>query len=892
MMKKVRITIDNIDFFVVKNKTILEAALENNIYIPNLCHHKDLKPAGNCRLCLVEVNNNKNPVIACQTKVEEGMSVVTESPEINETRKVTLELLHVNHTQDCTNCKKNNNCQLQEVTSFIGVNETRLKKMRKNKPVIPEDSSNPFFSLNHNKCILCGICVRTCNEIQGVDALQFGYRGYDTIICTFLNKPIKESVCESCGECVVRCPVGALVPKNMIIPSRKVKTICPYCGVGCGIILGVRGEKIVNVEGDNESPANKGKLCVKGRFGYEWINHKERLKNPLIKRNGKFVEATWDEALELVAKNFSKFKDEEFASFSSARCTNEDNYVIQKFVRAIMGSNHIDHCARLCHAPSVAGLAHSLGSGAMTNSIEEIGDASCILAIGTNTTESHPIIGLRVKEAKQKGAKIIVANPRKIDLCKFADIWLQQRVGTDVVLLMGMCKFIFDNNLYNKKFIKERCENFDAFKKSLKDFDLDYVEKITGVPSDMIKKAAEMYAGNSPASILYAMGITQHSHGTDNVLAISNLAMLTGNLGKTSSGVNPLRGQNNVQGACDMGALPNVYPGYQKVTDIKVKQKFEKAWNCKLNNTSGLTLTEIISSAYQKKIKALYLIGENSLLSEPDANHVKKALKKLDFFVAQDIFLTETAKLADVVLPAVSFAEKEGTFTNTERRIQRIRKAINPVGNSKPDWWITCQIAKKMKKKGFDYKNSEDIFNELSALTPQYKGVTYKRIEKEGLIWPVKDKNHKGTPVLHKNTFLTDSGKAKFVPLKYIPMTETPDKDYPLILTTERSLYHYHTGTMTRRVTGLNQLNEKEEIEINPIDAKAIKVTDGEKVFIISRRGKIKAVIKITEKSPKGVISMSFHFSESPTNQLTNPALDPVAKIPELKACAVRIEKI
>ncbi len=888
---KVNITIDGIKLKVDDSLTVLEAALENNVYIPNLCHHKDLIPSGSCRLCLVEINNRKVQVIACKIKVEEGMTVITDNPEINFIRQMTLELLHVNHTQDCTNCMKNTNCQLQEVTSYIGTNETRIEQMRKNRPLIPVDTSNPFFNLDHNKCILCGICIRTCNEIQGVDALQYGYSGFDTLVCTFLNKPIKESVCESCGECVVRCPVGALIPKNMQRPSRTVKTICPYCGVGCGINLGVRGEKIVSIEGDYESPVNKGRLCVKGRFGYEWINHDERLKTPLIKKAGKFVESGWDEALELIAKNFSKYKSHEFATFSSARCTNEENYVIQKFTRAVMGSNHIDHCARLCHAPSVAGLAQSIGSGAMTNSIKEISDAASIFAIGSNTTESHPIIGLKVKEAKWNGAKIIVANPRKIDLCKFADIWLQHKTGTDVALLMGICRVIVDKNLIDESFIEKRSENFDAFKRSLKEFGLDYVEKITGVPAKQIEAAAEIYASNSPASILYAMGITQHTHGTDNVLAISNLALLTGNIGKLSSGVNPLRGQNNVQGACDMGALPVVYPGYQKVADPKAKQKFEKAWNCKLSDTPGLTLTEIVNSAYNKKIKALYLIGENSLLSEPDANHVRKSLQKLDFFVAQDIFLSETARLADVVLPAASFAEKDGTFTNTERRVQRIRKAINPVGNSQPDWWITCQIAKKMNRKGFDFKNSEEIFNEVALLTPSYKGISYKRIEKEGLQWPVNDEKHKGTPVLHKDVFPTASSKAKFFPLKYRPPAELPDKQYPLILTTERSLYHYHTGTMTRRVDGLNQLNERELVEINPVDAKTIGVNDGDKVCVTSRRGNVDAVAKITNKSPAGTVAMSFHFFESPTNVLTNPALDPVAKIPELKVCAVMIEK-
>ncbi len=891
-MREIKLKIDGVEVKASPSSTILQAALSHDIYIPNLCDHKDLNPVGICRLCMVLTKNDNKPVVACKTKVEKGMEIITDSPELNKDRQIVLELLLANHSRDCTNCPKNNRCKLQEVSAFIGINENRLDKMRKNKPHIDNDNSSPFFILNHNKCILCGICVRTCNEVQAVDALQFGYRGYETIVTASLNVPLKESVCEACGECVVRCPVGALTEKRMKQASREVKTICPYCGVGCGIIAGIRGKEVVSVRGDEENPVNNGRLCVKGRFGYNWINHDERLKTPLIKINGKFREADWDEALSIISKKIEKYKGNKFALFASARCTNEENYLLQKFARVVMNSNHIDHCARLCHAPSVAGLANTLGSGAMTNSINEISDAKCIFAIGTNTTSTHPVIGLKIKEAKRNGCKIIVANPRGSDLERFADIYIQHKIGTDVPLLMGMCRVIIEENFADISFIKERCENFESFKESLVKFDLKTVSRITGVPRELIKKAALLYALNKHGGIFYAMGITQHAHGTDNVLAISNLALLTGNLGKKSAGVNPLRGQNNVQGACDMGALPDVFPGYQKIENKNSRQKFERAWKTPLNQDKGLSMTEIINAAYNKKIKAMYIVGENSLLSEPDLNHVSKAIKSLDFLVVQDIFMTETAQLADVVLPAASFAEKEGTFTNTERRVQRIRKAIDPPGESLPDWCIVTKIAKKMNFKGFDFQNSEQIFNEMTSLTPQYKGITYGRIESEGLIWPVKTKTHKGTPILYKEKFLTKTGRAKFMLLKYIPSKELPDNDFPFILTTERSLYHYHTSTMTGRVEGLNELCDKEYAEINPADAAALNLDSDDEVLVISRRGKVKAHIKISEKSPKGVVKMSFHFPESPTNMLTNPTTDPVAKIPELKACAVRIEKI
>ena len=525
----------------------------------------------------------------------------------------------------------------------------------------------------------------------------------------------------------------------------------------------------------------------------------------------------------------------------------------------------------------------------MTNSIREIGNAACILAIGTNTTEAHPVIALEIMKASNNGGKLIVANPRKIDLVSSADIWLRHRPGTDVALLMGMMRVIVDEGLIDSSYIAERCENFDEFEESLKAFDLDFVEKTTGVPADKITEAARMYAANSPATILYAMGITQHSHGTDNVMATANLAMLTGNVGKPSSGVNPLRGQNNVQGACDLGALPNVYPGYQSVTDAAMKEKFEKAWGASLSDQVGLTVTEMLDAAHEGRIKALLIVGENPPLSEPDATHAVEALKKLDFLIVQDIFLSETAQEADVVLPSASFAERDGTYTNTERRVQRVRKAIEPIGDSKPDWWITSQIARKMGAKGFDFKDSSQIMDEIAGLTPSYGGISYDRLEAGGLQWPCPTKEHPGTPILHTEQFAR--GKGHFVPLEYKPSMELPDKEYPLILTTGRSLYHWHTGTMTRRVEGLNKLLGESLVEISPQDAESLDIADGEMVKVISRRGEVFARSKVTEVSPQGVVYMNFHFAESAANILTNPVLDPVAKIPEYKVCAVRIEK-
>ncbi len=526
----------------------------------------------------------------------------------------------------------------------------------------------------------------------------------------------------------------------------------------------------------------------------------------------------------------------------------------------------------------------------MTSSIREIGDTSCIIAVGTNTRTSHPVLALEVWRAVKAGKKLVVINPRQIDLTKWATLWLQNKPGSDVALLMGMCKIIIDEGLEDKPFIQDRCENYGAFNASLSDFSLDFVETASGVPRRKIIEAARLFATAKPGMILYTMGITQHSHGTDNVMAVANLAMVTGNLGKPSAGVCPLRGQNNVQGACDVGALPDVYTGYQRVSSPEIRTKFEAAWGVSLNPNPGLTLTEIMEAAGHKKIKAVYLIGENPVLSDPDSKHVAAALSGLDFFVVQDIFLTETAKLAHVVLPGATFAEKDGTFTNTERRVQRVRKAIEPVGDSKPDWWITCQIAKRMKAKGFDFESPQAIMEEIAKLTPSYGGIDYERLDRGGLQWPCPTKEHPGTPILHAERFTR--GKGYLTALRYRPPAEVVDKDYPLILTTERSAYQYHTGTMTRKVKGLNQLRSQEYVEINPEDATKWGIIDGEKVKVVSRRGEVTAVAKITVVSPPGVISMTFHFAESPTNVVTNPALDPVAKTPEFKVAAVRVEKL
>ena len=888
--RKVRVTIDGRTVDVDPSATVLEAALSHDVFIPHLCHHPDLKPAGVCRLCLVDVDGRM--VTACNTPVTDGAAIRTGTDEVRKTVLGAVELLLVNHHRGTSECEEGDACHLRKIARSVGVDEAKLRRFRHPARNRVADTSNPFFEFDPNICVLCGICVRTCDEIVGVAAIDFVQRGVETTIGSAPGAQWIDSDCVSCGECVVRCPTGSLSFKEHEPAEREVATTCTYCGCGCGIHLGVAGGRIVSARGVRESPANEGRLCVKGRFGFGFVNAPDRLKTPLIRRDGVLAEATWDEALDLVAAQFSAHRGASFAAIASAKLTNEENYVLQKFARAVQGTNTVDHCARLCHSPTVAGLVQSFGSGAMTGSSRDIGDARCVFAIGTNTTAAHPIVGLQVMRSVRQGGKLIVANPRRIELAAHADLFLQHRAGSDVALLMGMMRVILDEGLHDPAFIESRCENFEAFRESLAQYDDATVEAKTGVPFAQVAAAARMYAGNAPASILYAMGITQHTHGTDNVLAISNLALLTGNIGRPSAGVHPLRGQSNVQGACDMGALPNVYPGYQRVDRPEVKAKFERAWGVALDDTPGLTHLEILNGVTGGRIKAIYLVGENPALSEADATHARDAMEQVDFLVVQDIFLTESAQYADVVLPAATFAEKDGTFTNTERRVQRVRKAIEPVGDARTDLWITCEIAKRMGAPGFGFASAAEVMDEIVKLTPSYGGITYDRIDRTGLQWPCPDAGHPGTRTLHAERFPTPSGRGRFFPLTYRAPDEEPDEEFPLVLTTERSLYHYHTSTMTRRVPGLEQLRSEELVEIHPRDAAALRIATGDEVRVTSRRGEVVARALVTEVSPPGTVSMTFHFHEAPTNVLTNAAWDPVAKIPETKVCAVRVAPV
>lgn len=886
--EKFELTIDGRQVAGKPDDTVLQVARRHQIRIPTLCSHADLEPYGGCRMCLVEVKGVRGLTTACTMKVAPGMEVRTYSPEIEQARRVSLELLLADHPTDCLVCPKNQQCELQALAAEFGIDNVRFRKTR---PEYPLDESNPFFIYNPNKCILCSRCVRTCTQLQGLGAIDLVNRGARTIVGCANNVPWVESICESCGECVAHCPTGALSPKKHLPPLKKVKTTCTFCGTGCGMVLGVRGNEIVSTAGDYTSPVNKGRLCVKGRYGNDFVNSPKRLTKPLIKRNGKFEEATWDEALDLVARKFAEYKGDIFTAVANARGSNEENYLMQKFTRVVMGTNNVDNCARLCHAPTVTGLSQAFGTSGGTNPLHDLEDTGCIFVIGSNTTEAHPVAGSLIRRLANAGKTLIVADPRKIDLADHADLWLQQRNGTDVSLMMGMARVIVEEGLHDPEFIASRCENVDAFMESLKAFDLDTVESITGVPKTQIVQAARTYAKAGTAIIVYSLGLTEHSHGTDNILAVANLALLTGNVGKPAAGVMPMRGQNNVQGVCDMGCLPNVYQGYQKVIDPEVKRKFEEAWGAPMRDNVGLFLVDFFNQAIEGNVKALYCMGMDVAYSIADTDRVQEGLRKMEFIVVQDLFLTGTAEFADVVLPGASFAEKDGTFTNLERRVQLIRKAVEPIGESKPDWLIICEIAKRMGAQGFDFNSPAEIMDEIARLTPYFAGLSLARLEPGGIPWPCTSLEHQGTPRLHVTKFNTASGLGHLSDLTYRPPAESADAEYPFILSTGRSINHYHLA-MTTKVKGLMEIEPEELVRISPEDAERLGIEDGELVKVSSRRGSLYVKAKISTRLRPGTAWMTFHFYETPTNKLLHQALDPVSKTPEFKVTAINIEKL
>lgn len=897
----VNITVNGKALTVKENSTILEACAENKIRIPTLCYLKQVNEIGSCRICMVEIDGYKNLFAACRTKVEEGMVITTESRKLTSYRKHMLELILSNHKVDCLNCARNGKCQLQDLCNEYEIKDTKIRGSRRHiEDKLPRLDSNPYLSYDPSKCIHCQRCISTCNRAAVNGALQSGRSGLFKTIEAPFGENWKSTICESCGNCASACPTGALTVKRKRTyrswETEKVLTTCPHCATGCQFYLVVRDNKIVDVE-PADGPSNHGLLCVKGRNGsFDFVHSPDRITTPLIKnKDGKFEPATWEEAISYTAKRLMEIKEkygnESLAGFACSRSANEDVYMVQKMVRTCFGNNNTDNCARVCHSATVAGLAKTLGSGAMTNPIYDIThDVDVIMLVGSNPEEAHPVVGMQIRQAVKNGTRLIVVDPRSIGLTKNADIHLKLRPGTNVAFANGMMHVIIKEGLVDEEYIKENAEGYEKIVELVKDYTPEKVAEICHIEPEKLVEAARMYAKADKAPIIYCLGVTEHSTGTEGVMSLSNLAVLTGKLGRSGCGVNPLRGQNNVQGACDMGALPTDYPGYQKVDNDEVRQKFEKAWGVPLNPKPGLKATDVFPAAIKGDIKGLYICGEDPIVTDPDTEHIKKALTSLDFFVIQELFMTKTAEYADVILPGTSYTEKEGTFTNTERRVQRIRKAVTLDGDMRLDTDIITDLMNAM---GYPQPRltASQIMDEIASVTPSFAGISFERLDNgESLQWPCKDKATSGTPIMHVGH--PARGKALLYPAEFKPSSELPDDDYPFILTTGRILYQYNAAAMTSRSKGLMEIAGEGFIEINFKDADRLGIANGDKIYVESRRGKITATARVGRKVSAGETWMPFHFPDSPVNALTNAALDDFARIPEYKVCAVNISRM
>jgi formate dehydrogenase alpha subunit len=890
----VHVTVDKSSVEVPEGATVLDAVNRLGIPLPQLCKDPDRAPLGACRTCLVHVEGQHGVPAACHLPARDGMVVSTVHPEAVRARRTVLDLTLSMLTPSAA----------RDGFGQLGAAAARHDLPRPGQAAhhqFETDTSKSFFVLDRGACILCGRCTVACGDVQLIGAISLAGRGHDARVGVFGDGAMASSVCTSCGQCVATCPTGALRPKEEPSPVvREVETTCPYCGVGCGITLRVRGDGRLSLMAD-DVPANRsslGTLCVKGRFATGFVHSKDRITTPLIKRDGRWYEATWDEALDAAADGLARNRGH-FGALASAKATNEDGFVIQKLTRVVMGTNNVDHCTRLCHSPSVEAMLVSMGSGATSNSYQDYEEAGCLMVVGADASANHPVIAIRFRRAVARGARLIVVNPKRVELCDQADLWIRQQPGTDVALFNAMARVILDEGLADLDFVRSRTERFDAWVRSLEPYTLEHAEAVTGVAREDIAQAARWYARPPFAGscLIWGMGITQHINGTANAHAVLNLSLAAGQMGFPGSGISPLRGQNNVQGTGDAGCIPTNLPGYAGYGAGDL-DRFERAWGIRPPGEQGLVVTEMVEGCLDGRVRAMYVVGENPLLSEPDLHHAEKAIQQLDFLVVQDLFMHETAEHAHVFLPAAAFAEKDGTFTNSERRVQRIRQAIAPPGQARPDWWITCELAKRTARRlgttvtGFDYRHPSEIFDEMAGLWPSVRGMSYARLEGGGLQWPCPSPEHPGTRYLYSESF--PRGKGRFVPVaQTAAAAELPDPDYPFLLNTGRLLYHWHGGTMTRRVQGLLELAPRLEVAVHPSDARQLGVGEGAVLRVVSRRGELTAYAHLTEAVRPGAVFVPFvKLADSAANFLTNAAFDPSAKIPEYKVCAVRLERI
>ena len=868
-------------------------------HVPTLCDAPQLEPYGACRVCSVEValqaDGPRRVVASCHTPMAAGMHVYTESAKVLRLRRNIVELVLTDHPLDCLTCEVNGNCELQTVAAKTGVRKVRYPAGA-NHLDRKKDESHPYMTSDLSKCINCSRCVRACDEIQGQHVLSMHGRGFAARIIKGLDTTFEKSPCVSCGACAQACPTSAIsdvFQSKSIEATRKTRTVCTYCGVGCNLSVATKGNEVLSIQAPLDSEVNHAHTCLKGRYAFRFVKHRDRLRSPLIRRDGKFEEATWDEAYDYIAANLGRIKAEHggnaVGGISSARCTNEENYLMQKFIRTVFGTNNIDACARVCHSPTAWGMQKAFGTGAATNSVIDLQYTECILVIGANPTEGHPVTGSKIKQRAMKGVPLIIIDPREIELVPYAKHHLQLRPGTNVALLDMFAYYIWEAGKIDRKFIAERCENWEAFEEGLRGLDLDELERIHGVPREQVKAAALEYAGASAAMAFHGLGVTEHSHGSKTVMTIADLAMMTGNIGRPGVGVNPLRGQNNVQGAADMGCQPHQGAGYLAVNDPEVHRLYEEFYGVHLSDQIGWKIPQMYEAALAGKLKAMWIMGEDVAQTDPNTEHVKAALNALEFLVVQELFMTPTAEFADVVLPASSFLEKSGTFTNGERRVQRVNAVIAPLEGTKPDGVI---IAEMMQRMGCDQAayTPDGVLAEIAEIVPFFKGATWEGLTDQGRQWPIAPGNV-GTERLHLGTFKRGLGKFHFFDFKESKEIERHGGEYPFILTTGRLLEHYNCGTMTRR-TGNAEIVTGDTLALHPEDAARKGIEDGDEVVVRSARGEIPMLARISGEVKPGVLYCTFHFPEVLVNIVTSSECDEDTMCPEYKVVAVDIAKV
>jgi formate dehydrogenase major subunit len=853
-----------------------------------------MKAFGACRVCMVGVKGARGPVAACTTPVREGMIIDTKDEIATRVAKNVVELVMSDYPADALHRDDGGHerNELREVCRHFGLEKTRFSGQRH---TYTKDDRHPYIKVDLNECIVCGRCIRACDEIQGTFALSYAGRGWSTKIVAGMDSSFQDSACVSCGACVNTCPTSALDEeafKKKESFDKTVTTTCAYCGVGCSLDVHVRDDKVVAIDPTPDGPANLGHTCVKGRFAHQYALSPERLTHPLLRRSdGSLKEASWDEAMTFVTTGLKKILEKNgpdaISFISSSRCTNEENYLLMKIVRCAFHSNNIDNCSRVCHSPTSTGLIQSLGESGGTNSFQDIDVTKLIFLTGANPTEGHPVVGARMKEARLHGAKLIVADPRRIELATMADLYLQLKPGSNVALYNGMAHVIVRDEVYDKKYVADRTDGWDEYREFIAKYDPKFVEGITGVPAKLIEEAAHLYAATHPAAIFYGLGVTEHSHGVQGVRTLANLALLCGNFGVDGGGSNPLRGQNNVQGSSDVGALPTYLTMYRKMEDDVARKLFEDKWGITIRPERGMMIPEMFDNAVSGSLKAMYVFGEDIAQTDPNIHHVHKALKNLELLVVHDIFANETSKFAHAILPGSSFLEKTGTFANAERRVQMVRKAVPTPGEAREDLDILLELSKRM---GYEIpqKTSAELMDELAELTPKWAGISHERLGTKGLQWPVPSKDHPGTAVLYREKFATTSGRGLLFKTEWEPPGETTSAEFPFILITGRQLAHYNCGTQTRRTHNLD-LQPADMIEISPDDAEKLSIQDSDWVEISSARGTVRAQARVTTRVANGQVFMSFHFPDMKTNLLTSGNADGITKCPEYKVTAVRV---